>query len=235
MLNIITDSSLLWKRSEEVLVVGEDGNTLPDINELIQGIKQVLIDNKDMVALSAPQVGESKRIFCVRFENGDIRTFINPMITKTDGLHLTRETNPSIPNRAFIVPRHDRIIAVYQTPMGIPEENAFIGSAADIFQQMVNLLDGVLISDFGLEVFEDFDNASQEDKNQVLDAYLAELKKKSDAMNQEIDADPDLKKTKEAIEFMKDVTLGKVKLEPKDEIKKHKKPKHKKRKKRNKR
>lgn len=213
VLAIVQDVEKLAKRSEEVLVVGADLNTRPEVSALIKDLKDTILANKDLVALAAPQLGHSDRLFCIRFDNGDIRTFINPMISKTEGLHLVREISPSLPGRAFIVPRHDRIIAIYQTPTGKPEENIFEGAVAEVFQHMVNLLDGVLVSDFGLEVFEDFDKATDEERNQVLNAYLDELRLRAEKINKEIDSNEDLKKTRDAIEFMKDVATGKVQLE----------------------
>jgi hypothetical protein len=129
-----------------------------------------------------------------------------------------REISPSLPDRAFIVPRHNRIISMYQTPSGKPEESVFEGVVAEVFQHMVQILDGVLISDIGLEVFEDFDNASEEEKTQVLDAYLKELKLREDTVNKEIEQNEDLKKTRDAIRFLEGVATGKITVEKQEEL-----------------
>jgi peptide deformylase len=218
VLAVTRDLDKLMQRSDEVAVVGGDLQIRPDVAKIIKDLKDTILANKNLVSLAAPQIGKFDRIFCIRFANGDIRAFINPMISKTDGIHLVREISPSLPERAFIVPRHNRIIAMYQTPSGKPEESVFEGVVAEIFQHMVQILDGVLISDIGLEVFEDFDNASEEEKTQVLDAYLKELKSREDTMNKEIEGNEDLKKTRDAIKFLEGVATGKITMEKQDEL-----------------
>ena len=218
VLAITRDLEKLMKRSDEVAVVGGDLQIRPDIAKTIKDLKDTILASKTLVSLAAPQLGKFERIFCVRFANGDIRAFINPMISKTEGLHLVREISPSLPDRAFIVPRHNRIIAMYQTPSGKPEESVFEGVVAEIFQHMVQILDGVLISDIGLEVFADFDNASEEEKSQVLDAYFKELKTREESMNKEIEENEDLKKTRDAIKFLEGVATGKITMEKQDEL-----------------
>ena len=131
---------------------------------------------------------------------------------------MTREESPSLPGRSFIVPRHDRVIGVYQTPTGKPEENVFEGVVAEVFQHMVQLLDGVLISDIGLEVDEDFDKASDEERNEVVNAYLDQLKLQAEALNEEIEGDEELKQMRDAIEFVKGLALGEVTLEQQEEL-----------------
>jgi peptide deformylase len=218
VLAITRDLDKLMQRSDEIAVVGSDLQIRPDVAKVIKDLKETILANKNLVSLSAPQIGKFDRIFCIRFANGDIRAFINPMISKTDGIHLVREISPSLPDRAFIVPRHNRIIAMYQTPSGLPEESVFEGVVAEIFQHMVQVLDGVLISDIGLEVFEDFDNASEEEKSQVLDAYFKELKLREDNMNKEIEENEDLKKTRDAIKFLEGVATGKITVEKQEEL-----------------
>ena len=218
VLAITRDLDKLMKRSDEVAVVGGDLQIRPEIAKTIKDLKDTILASKTLVSLAAPQLGKFERIFCVRFANGDIRAFINPMISKTEGLHLVREISPSLPDRAFIVPRHNRIIAMYQTPSGKPEESVFEGVVAEIFQHMVQILDGVLISDIGLEVFADFDNASEEEKSQVLDAYFKELKTREESMNKEIEENEDLKKTRDAIKFLEGVATGKITMEKQDEL-----------------
>lgn len=225
ILKIETDSNKLGVRSEEINTVTK----ATKVESIIKDLKSSLRDRTDAVALCAPQLGHKTRIFCIKFANGDIRAFINPMITKTEGLHLTRETNISLENKHYIVPRHDRIIAIYQTPVGTPEENAFEGVVAEVFQQMVNMLDGVLISDIGLEIDDDFDKATKEEQTEVINAWLDAIKLTDKKLQEEIEADPALSETKKAIEFMTGVATGEVKLEKieTDEPKTVKKPRKK--------
>jgi len=218
VLAITRDIEKLMRRSDEVSVIDMTMQTKPEVLSTIKDLKETIYDNKDLVALAAPQLGRFERIFCIRFANGDVRAFINPMISKTDGFHLNREVSPSLPGRSFIVPRHDRIIAMYQTPTGKPEESRFEGVVAEVFQHMVNMLDGVLISDIGLEVFEDFDNATEKERDEVIKSFIEELKSRTEKANKEIEADEELKKTRDAINFLKGVATGEIKMEQQEEL-----------------
>ena len=208
MKRIIKDLTKLNERVDEAVLSDEE-----KLNEDIQAIKEVLFKHKDYVCLAAPQIGIKSRIFCIKFANGDIRTFINPMITHSEGIHLSRESNLSIPDKEFIIPRNNDIQATYQTPVGKIESNLFQGAVSEIFQQMVNVLDGIMISDIGLEILEGWDEAPQEDRDQIIDMYLNSLKLTSEDLKKEIDENPDLKEIDSAINFMTSVAEGKTKLE----------------------
>lgn len=208
MKRIVKDLKKLNDRVDEAILENEE-----QLNLDTQSIKEVLYKHKELFALSAPQVGIKSRIFCIKFANGDIRTFINPMIIKSSGMHLSRETNASIPDKEFILVRGDEIQATYQTPVGKVETNLFQGIVSEVFQQMTQLLDGIMISDIGLEVLEGWDEATQEERDQVIDMYLDSLKLKSDELRKEIDESPDLKEIDNAINFMTSVAEGKTKLE----------------------
>jgi peptide deformylase len=210
VLAITRDIEKLMRRSDEVLVVDMGMQTKPEVMQTINDLKETIYANKDLVALAAPQLGKFERIFCIRFANGDIRAFINPMISKTDGFHLSREISPSLPDRSFIVPRHDRIIAMYQTPTGRPEESRFEGIVSEVFQHMVNILDGVLISDIGLEVFEDFDTATDEERSELLKAFIETLKLRNEEAIKAIESDD--------INFLKGVATGEIKMEKQEEL-----------------
>ena len=172
-------------------------------------LKTTLKENKDVPALAAPQVGSNIRMFAINF-NGDIKVFINPIIEKTTGMTFSRETNPSEPGKEFIVPRHEEIIATYTKANGGIESNRFIGIASYIFQQQINVLDGIMLSDYGLEIDEDFDNATDEERQEVLDMYMKNLKESQIQLEEEIKSDKDLNQVSEAIRFLNSVNNGEV-------------------------
>lgn len=209
VLKILTDKSKLSDRCDEISVFAEEKRVTKIVNEL----KDTLVNNPNLVALSAPQLGYKFRIFCIKFANKEIKSFVNPMITKSEGIHLCRENNPSIPGKDYIMPRNDKIIVTFQTPTGKIEENIFEGVVAEVIQQQVNMLDGILLSDFGLEVLPEFDKASKEEQDEVINWWLDNLKKENDNLAKEIDSDADLFKVKKAIEFMTKVSSGEVKIE----------------------
>lgn len=190
IIKIIDDKNVLHERAEEVT----SALNIQSVLNIIHDIKETMIANKDIIALSAPQIGYNKRIFCIRFSNDDIRAFVNPMITKTEGLHLSQETNASLKGLEYIVPRSEKILAMYQTSLGTIEHNKFEGPVSAIFEQMTQLLDGILLSDIGFEIFDEFKTASDKDKELVIKHYLKDLQKATGKFDKIIEKDDIAKK-----------------------------------------
>lgn len=203
---IIKNKTKLSERADEAILQDE-----ASISTTIEDIKDILY-NSDLVALAAPQIGVNQRLFCIKFSDGDIRTFINPLITKRRGIHLSLETNASIDGE-YLLPRYDEIEVAYQTPTGKLDENLFKGCPGEVFQQMVDMLEGVLISDYGLEIIPEWYEATDEERSQVIQAYINDLKLSEEKFNQDVKNDPELSKLNDAIDFMTSVQTGKTKLE----------------------
>lgn len=210
VLKIIDDKAKLSDRADEIL----KGDSPESVTRLINDIKDTLRANKDLCALAAPQIGSGKRVFCIKFSNGDIRAFLNPMVlTHSKGVHLSRETCASLGATEYIIPRYDEVTVGYQTPMGVPESNIFKGAPAEVFQQMCELLDGILLDDYGLPLEKGFDDLNKKDKNTIIDMYLNWLEAKSSNMRKEIDESPSMKEIDRAIDFEYELALGNVKVE----------------------
>lgn len=189
------------------------------VNPNRQELDQVVLDLKDTIlqhnlaCLAAPQIGYNRRVFCLNF-SGDIRAFINPMIVKVEGLRLSRERCESLEGE-YIIPRHQEVIMTFQTPVGKMETNKFTDEAAALVEQCQDLLDGVLLCDYGLKIDEAFDQASEEEREEVLTAYLQALENTLTNLNHEIEQDETLRKTRDAIDFMESVAKGETHLEEK--------------------
>jgi peptide deformylase len=213
-MDIITDIEKLSFRADEIDVRKENDK----VREITVALKNT-IREKNIVSLSANQIGFDKRIFVINF-NGDLRTFINPVITQVKGFELSRETCTSIPDKTFIRPRHNDIMVMYQTPLGKIESKQFMGAAAKVFQHEMDHLDGLLLSDIGLEIDEMFDNATEEERMEVINMYLDSLDIKQKEIDKEIQEDDDLKKISDGIDFMTKVQKGEVQIEqvPNSEI-----------------
>lgn len=219
-MEIITDTNILCERANEIHVY-KDKKTL---KEALTKIKKIMLNDNTVVALAAPQVGYPIRVFCINFD-GDIRTFINPVIVETSGLELIKETNKSLPNRTFLMPRHESVVAIYQTGTQKPESNRFVEYAGQLFQQMVQLLDGVLISDIGLEIDQLFEDAPIEEQMEVIDLYMETIKEINTSIQEEINNDKELKQMNDAIKYMEGIQTGKIKTIPLDKKEKKKKKK----------
>ena len=204
---IITDYEKLSVRAKEFGI----SSHREELQQIITALKDTITEH-NLTHLTAPQLGYDARIFCINF-NGDIRTFINSMIINVDGeAVLSREHCASL-EHDYIIPRHSEIIAMYQTPTGKSESNRFLEPVSLAFEQCQDLIDGVLLSDYGLEITEDFDNATDEEKSEVIGYYIEHLKELSKKLDEEIENDEMLKKTRDAINFMDSVVKGETKLE----------------------
>ena len=164
VVEVITDYDKLSNRCNEINLTKD--NKL--VQEIVLKLKNTIRSHEDMTALSANQIGYDKRIFCLNF-NGDIRTFINPLIQDAKGLELSREKCHSEPDREFIRSRHSKVTVMYQTPLGKIETVELVGMAARVFQHHLDHLDGLLLSDVSLEIFDDFNKATDEERQEVID------------------------------------------------------------------
>ena len=184
------------------------------LREIIVNLKEV-VRSQNLSSLSAPQLGYDKRVFVINY-NGDIRTYVNPMIVNVKGLELSRETCPSLPGKEYIRIRHNEIQVAYQTPLGKYESAKLFGLVAKVFQHEVDHLDGLLLCDVGLEVDEEFDKATDEERQEVINMYLDSLDRKQKQLEKEIQENKDLKQVSDAIDFMNGVREGTVKLQNTD-------------------
>lgn len=216
--SIITDLKCFQERIPEI----ESNLRYPEVLETISNIKSILNSEKNYVCLCAPQIGSNLRLFVVKKEHIDncaesrYSAFLNPMIVSKKGLHLSRETNLSIPNKEYIIPRYNEIHLAYQEKDGRVNSKTFIGAFAEVIQQMVEMLDGITLADYGLEVIEGFDKASNKDKQQIISMYMTHLLNQNELMKTEIEKDPALKNLMDTIKFNQGILDGSIKPVDKD-------------------
>lgn len=182
-----------------------------DTQNIIVEMKNTMRAN-NLLGLSACQIGYYARIICLDF-NGQIRTFINPIITNVEGFELSRETCHSLDNKTFIRPRNSKIDIMYQTPLSKTESATLVGYAARLFQHHLDHLEGILLSDIGLEIDGEFDKATEEEREQIIDMYLDSLDIKKKEIDIEIETDEDAKKFSDAIKFLQSVENGETIIE----------------------
>lgn len=186
---------------------------LKEAREIIKNIKRTLRKNDSIVALSAPALGYNKRIFCVDYSDNEIKTYINPVIMNATGIQLSREVCSSLPGKEYIRPRNSEIDVIFQRPTGEINTQRFKGVAACTIQHEIDHLDGINLSDIGLEIDSDFDDASDDEKQQIIDMYLDSLDIKRSSIHDEIKEDPELNKISENLRFTEALARGDIKLE----------------------
>lgn len=205
---VITDYDILSERCDEIDLTKKNRS----IQDTVLQLKNTIKANPGMLGLSANQIGKYERVLVLNF-NGSLRSFVNPIITRVDGYELSRETCHSIPGKTFIRMRNSRVWVTYQTPLGKIESVELNGAAARVMQHHIDHLDGLLLSDVSLEIDEDFDNATDDEREEVIKMYLESLDMTVDQINSEIQDDDESKKISDAIRFIESVNKGETIVE----------------------
>lgn len=222
MKQIIVDPALLEQPAEPLTFLSETGAKTDEGDEIVKQLKEVLEANPDMLALSAPQIGIAKRIFCLRF-NDQIKTFINPIITKKKGITFVVETCASLPGKEIVIARPEEITVVYYNDEFRYEDNKLIGVAASLFDQQAQLLDGVLPSELGLVSDIEADGKIEEADLETIIPFYRDtfLPTKLNTLQEAIACDADAKKEYDQLKFTEGVINGRIAVvEPEKDSKK---------------
>jgi peptide deformylase len=224
---IITDHEKLNQPAEPLTFLTEKGAETAEGDEIVAKLKEVMEANPELLALSAPQIGINKRIFCLRF-NDQIKTFINPIITKKKGLNFIIETCASMPGKEIVIGRPEEITVVYYNDEFKYEDNKLLGVAASLFDQQAQILDGVLPSELGLvSDIEEDGKIEEEDMAEIIPFYKDTfLPSKLASLQTAIEADEAAAKDFKTLKFTEGVINGRIAVvEPENETKKRAKAK----------
>lgn len=186
------------------------------LREITANIKRTM-RKKNLISLSAPGIGYNKRIFCIDFSDQEIKSFINPVISNAEGLQLVREQCSSIPNKEYLVPRNTLIDVIYETPTGQIKTKRLKDIIAFVVQHEIDHLNGVTLEDIGLEVDADFDDASQEDREEIINMYLDSLDLRQKYLDEVINSDEELKIVSDRLRFVEALARGDIKFEQQEE------------------
>ena len=219
MESIIFDLEKLAKPAEPLTFLSEAGAKTEEGEEIVTKIKAVMAANPELLALSAPQIGIDKRIFCLRF-NDQIKTFINPIITKKKGLNIIIESCSSMPGKEIVIGRPEEITVVYYNENFKYEDNKLLGAAASLFDQQAQMLDGVLPTELGLVSDIEKDGKIEEaDLAEIIPFYKDTfLPSKLECLNKAIEADENAAKDYRHLKFTEGVINGRIAVvEPEQE------------------
>lgn len=213
-IQIISDLAAFGERVDEI--TGEI--SYETIKHCVAKIKRALYDNPNIAGLCAPQIGENLRLFVVKTaktEDQRFKVFLNPMVIKQEGLHLSREISASFPNKEFIIPRRNSVHIAFQLEDGKVSSETYIGAYAEIVQQMIEMLDGITLVDYGLDLDDvggpkAFDRASKKDKIELMASYIDYLKSLSKEFADEVEKSSELKALNKAIDFTIGVLTGDI-------------------------
>lgn len=186
------------------------------LREIVSNIKRTMRKN-NLISLSAPGIGYNKRIFCIDFSDKEIKSFINPVISNAEGLQLVREQCSSISDKEYLVPRNTLIDIIYETPTGQINTKRLKDVVAFVFQHEIDHLNGVTLDDIGLEVDNDFDEASQDEKEEIIDMYLDSLDLRQKYLEEMIESNDELKIVSDRLRFVEALARGDIEFEKQEE------------------
>lgn len=224
VIKIETDLSKFTDRVDEITAQ----TSFEEVKNIISKLKKALRANNTIPALCAPQIGSNLRLFVVRLskkEDSNFKVFLNPLIISTKGLHLSRENSASIPDKEFIIPRKNEIHLAFQEFDGHVNSESYIGAYSEVIQQMVDMLDGITLADFGFDLDDvggptKFDKASKKMQAEVINMYLDSLKIYSKELKDEIENSDELQLVDKTIDFMTGMITGDIKpIKPEEPIK----------------
>ncbi len=130
-----------------------DGTVKKILKNLREAIKTYKIDGFTAVAIAAPQIGVSKRVFLIEDQSADgdrLPTVIavNPRFTKlSKKTHVVGEGCLSIPDRYGLVRRSTNVTIEAFDENGVPFTRGAGGLLAQIMQHETDHLDGILFTD----------------------------------------------------------------------------------------
>lgn len=130
-----------------------DGTVNKLIKDLRAALKTYKVDGYTAVAIAAPQIGVSKRLFIVEDQSTErdaLPSFvaINPDIIKTSRrTHVVGEGCLSIPDRYGAVRRHKNVTLRATDEHGNMYDKGAGGLLAQIIQHEYDHLDGILFTD----------------------------------------------------------------------------------------
>ena len=152
-------------RKKAVPVTASEFGT-KEFTKILNDMEQALDSQADGVALAAPQIGISKRIFIVRYdrmapppEEGEkerpveVGVFINPeFVRKARKKAIMDEGCLSVRGKYGQTKRHERATVTAQDASGKKFERGGGGILAQAFQHEIDHLDGILFIDHATEV-----------------------------------------------------------------------------------
>lgn len=137
----------------------------PELRGIIQDMAESLDAQPDGVALAAPQIGISRRIFIVRYDRivppqdtplpADVGVYINPEFVKSSKRRIEMDEGClSVRGIYGKTLRHDRATVKAYDADGNPFERGGGGILAQIFQHETDHLNGILFIDHATDMIE---------------------------------------------------------------------------------
>lgn len=208
--DIITDRNELEYRSEEFDI--KDSERL---STLITDLVDTLKAHPERLYLCGKEIGFKERIISIRMsEDDNIITMINPAIKQAGKMIIFREKD-LLNHMEYFIPRFSELTLTFQVgdnklTYGNVKSYKFSEGASIILCQAFDLLNGLFTSDYGLEVIPEFDEAPEEEQEEVLEEYIKSLKDYYAKLDAELLSSDEYSNTWEQSKFISAVNTGQI-------------------------
>ena len=151
-----------------------DGTVKKIVKDLRQAIKTYKVDGFTAVAIAAPQIGVSKRVFIIEDQSKDADRLptviaINPRFTKiSKKTRVAGEGCLSIPDQYGLVRRATNVTLEAYDETGVKYTRGAGGLLAQIMQHEYDHLDGILFTDRAEKVWQKDELESERKKHPTL-------------------------------------------------------------------
>lgn len=159
MKTIVQDGAEVLRKSAKIMPEEEFGSTA--LRQLIAAMTEALDKEPDGVAIAAPQIGVSKRVFIVRTDRtlpplpegeparpSEVDVYINPEITRSSRRKAkTDEGCLSVRGVYGTTLRHERVTIRARKEDGSRFTRGAGGLLAQIFEHEIDHLNGILFTD----------------------------------------------------------------------------------------
>ncbi len=190
--------------------------------QLMEDLCDTLQAKDDRLYLTSNQIGYSERALAIKFEDRVVVMF-NPVIVERDTMIIFREKD-WLTGKEYFIPRFTNVTVNYQDIEAKPKALKMNEAASIIICEAMDALNGILVQDYGLEIIPEFDEASEDEKAEVLAAYTESLMKTSKELDNELSTDEETKEQWNGAKFLKGISEGTIELE-KPELSNRKKKK----------
>lgn len=185
-------------------------SNLDRAEEIKQALENLInLDSKRFYATSN-ECGFKERAIAIKFNSG-IEVFFNPVCADRTDSKLYREYDP-ITEKEYIIPRHTKATLGFYDERGEQKVLQLSDDSAVIFEQAISVLDGVEDFVLGLEITDEYENATDEEKTELHNVYLESLKQLSMDFDKELSENEETKDQWNAYKFIEAVNRGDVEL-----------------------
>jgi len=193
--------------------------TKDEAKQLITDLKETLLAQPDMQFLCANQIGMEESMFAVKCKDGDVVVFINPLCMPTKAAYnIAASYEVSLlDGKTYIMPREPEVQLYFMTEEGNATSKIFNDQDAFFMAKMTNALDGMDCSEVGLEVTPEFEQASQEERNQIVSEYVYSIQDLLEKLDADLSSDETYSRLWKQAKFDMAAANGEIEFEKLDE------------------